>query len=84
MSGLGQITSHLRIYPQRVYWEVEQVRWAKYLSRFDIEWVYILGQRSTTGIADALNRMPCLSTYVTTRSQAQQVLDFGVDPNGEA
>ena len=58
-----------------------QVRWAEYLSRFDIEWEYIPGQRN---IADALSRMPTLRLYVTTRSQAQQVSDVGVKPSGRA
>ena len=54
-----------------------QVRWAEYLSRFDIEWEYIPGQRN---IADALSRMPTLRLYVTTR--AQQVSDVGEKPFG--
>ena len=57
------------------------MRWAKYLSCFDIEWEYIPGHKN---IADALSRMPCLSLNVTTRSQAQQVPDVMVDSNGEA
>ena len=58
-----------------------QVRWSEYLARFNIEWEYIPGQKN---IADALSRMPCLSLYVTTRSQAQQVTDVGVKPAGGA
>ena len=58
-----------------------QVRWAEYLSRFDIEWEYIPGHRN---IADALSRMPFLSLYVTTRSQTQQAPDVRVKPDGEA
>ncbi len=42
---------------------------------------YIPGHRN---IADALSRMPCLSLYVTTRSQAQQAPDVRVEPDGEA
>ena len=56
-----------------------QVRWAEYLSRFNIEWEYIPGQRN---IADALSRMPSLRLHVTTRLQAQQVADAGVKPSG--
>ena len=57
-----------------------QVRWAEYLARFDIEWEHIAGHKN---IADVLSRKPCLSLYVTTRSQAQQATDAGVDPSGE-
>ena len=58
-----------------------QVRWSEYLARFNIEWEYIPGQKNIT---DALSRMPGLSLYVTTRSQAQQVTDVGVKPAGGA
>ena len=58
-----------------------QVRWSEYLARFNIEWEYIPGKKN---LADALSRMPCLSLYVTTRSQAHQVTDVGVSPTGGA
>ena len=58
-----------------------QVRWSEYLARFNTEWEYIPGQKN---IADALSRMPCLSLYVTTRSQAQQASDADVKPTGRA
>ncbi len=58
-----------------------QVRWAEYLARFDIEWQHIAGHKN---IADVLSRKPCLSLYVTTRSQAHQVSDAGVDLSGKA
>ena len=35
-----------------------QARLAEYLSHFDIEWEYLLGQRN---IDDALSRMPCVT-----------------------
>ena len=57
-----------------------QVRWSEYLSRFNIEWEYIPGQKN---IADALSRMPCLHLYVTTRSQAQQISDAAIELSGE-
>ena len=59
-----------------------QVRWSEYLARFNLEWEYIPGEKN---VADALSRMPCLSLYVTTRSQAQQVTDVvAVKPVGRA
>ena len=58
-----------------------QVRWSEYLARFNIGWEYIPGRKN---IADALSTMPCLSLYVTTRSQAQQASDAGVKPTDGA
>ena len=61
--------------------EVCHLKWSEYLARFNIEWEYIAGH---TNMADVLSRKPCLSLYVTTRSQAHRATDAGADPSGDA
>ena len=66
---------------QRGIGQQTEVTWAEYLARFNSEWEHIAGHKN---IADVLNRKPCSSRYVTTRSQAHQATDAVVDPSGEA